>query len=175
VQGIVKSCGGDIRVLSESGKGSEFRVYLPLIQPEKGQEKVGGAAPIRGGTERILVVDDEAPITRMISQVLKPLGYHVTAHTSSIQALEAFKADPGRFDLVLTDMTMPEMTGDQLARQIMAIRPSIPVIISTGYSATLTAEVAKAIGIRALLKKPASKSTLAAAVRQALDDAEACP
>jgi CheY-like chemotaxis protein len=128
--------------------------------------------PIRGGTERILVVDDEASVTRMVRQTLERLGYHVAAHSSSIEALEAFTADPRGFDLLLTDMTMPEMTGDQLAQQIMAIRPSIPVIISTGYSTTLTAEVVKSIGIRAVLTKPASKSTLAATVRQVLDDSK---
>lgn len=172
VQGIVKSYGGDIRVFSEAGKGSEFHVYWPAIANKEGNGETGLPTQIRGGTERILLVDDDHTVAKMVRQVLERLGYQVTAHTSSLDALAAFKSDPKRFDLVLSDMTMPAMAGDQLAREILAIRPSIPVIISTGYSQTLTPEAVRTIGIRAVLIKPASKSNLATTVRQILDETQ---
>ena len=148
--------------------------YQQRNPSKTGSAKTDPPAPICGGTEKILLVDNEATVAKMVHQVLERLGYRVTAHTSSIEALEAFKAHPGGFDLVMTDMTMPEMTGDRLAQAILAIRPDIPVIISTGYSRTLTSEVVKAIGIRGVLIKPASKCNLAAAVREVLDEARAC-
>jgi CheY-like chemotaxis protein len=169
VQGIIKSIGGGIQVLSESGRGSEFHIYWPLTRTEREIERTKPQKPISGGTEKILLVDDEASIIKVVGQMLERLGYQVTAYTSSIAALAAFKADPESFDLILTDMTMPEMTGDLLAQEAMAVRPSIPVLISTGYSSTLTAEAAKAIGIKGMLVKPASKAILAAAVREILD------
>ena len=168
VQGIVKSSGGDIRVFSELGKGSEFHVYWPLARHENGPEKAQSPAPTHAGGESILLVDDDAVVARMMGRILERLGYQVTVHTSSMAALEDFKANPGGFDLVLTDMTMPEMTGDQLSQKIMAIRSHIPVIISTGYSQMLTPELAKTIGIRGLLTKPATKSKLAAMLKEVL-------
>jgi CheY-like chemotaxis protein len=174
VQGVVNSVGGVIRVFSEAGRGSEFHVYWPLSRGEKMAAMVRPKAPIPGGTEKILLVDDEATVMKMVRQMLERLGYQVAAYTSGIEALAAFKADPENIDLVLTDMTMPEITGDLLAREAMTIRPAIPVIVSTGYSKTLTSEVAEKIGIKGVINKPASKSSLAVAIRKALDDAAAC-
>lgn len=104
-------------------------------------------AQIRGGIERILLVDDDASITQLLSQVLKQLGYQATSHTSSIEALEDFTANPGKFDLVLTDLNMPKMNGYQLAQKIRDIRPSMPVIMSTGNSQKPAAEMVKTTGI----------------------------
>lgn len=128
-----------------------------------------GKTPIRGGTESILLVDDEELVTKAVSQVMQRLGYQVTSHTSSIEALKDFKDDPDKFDIVITDMRMPEIGGIKLTQEIMAIRPSIPVIINTGYSQSLNAEMAKAIGIKGVLRKPAKNSEIAAMVRKALD------
>lgn len=128
-----------------------------------------GKTPICGGTEKILLVDDEVYVIRMVSQVMKRLGYQVTSHTSSNEALKDFKDDPDKFDLVLTDMRMPGINGAILAQEILAIRPSIPVIINTGYSQKLNAEMAKEMGIKGVLRKPANKSELAAMVRKVLD------
>jgi two-component system, cell cycle sensor histidine kinase and response regulator CckA len=169
VQGIINSVGGNIRVLSEKSRGSEFHVYWPLTRYEKQTATTRSPAPVPGGTENILLVDDEASVMKMVRQMLERLGYQVAAFTSGVEALAAFKDNPGGFDLVLTDMTMPEMTGDLLATEVMGIRPAIPVLISTGYSATLTAEVAMEVGIKGVIRKPASKSDLAVAIRKALE------
>jgi two-component system, cell cycle sensor histidine kinase and response regulator CckA len=169
VQGIINSVGGNIRVLSEKNRGSEFHVYWPLTRYEKQTATTPSPAPVPGGTENILLVDDEASVMKMVRQMLERLGYQVAAFTSGVEALAAFKDNPGGFDLVLTDMTMPEMTGDLLATEVMGIRPAIPVLISTGYSATLTAEVVMEVGIKGVIRKPASKSDLAVAIRKALE------
>jgi DNA-binding NtrC family response regulator len=130
---------------------------------------------IRGGIEKILLVDDDAEINQILSQVLARLGYEVTSHTSSVEALEDFMANPGKFDLVLSDFDMPKLNGDQLVQKIMAIRPFTPVIINTGNSHKITAEMVKTIGIRGVLQKPATTSKLAATIRAVLDDTLAAP
>jgi DNA-binding NtrC family response regulator len=130
---------------------------------------------IRGGVEEILLVDDDADFKQIMSQVLARLGYRVTAHTSSIEALAEFKANPAKFDLVLTDFDMPKMNGDQLVQKIMAVRPSMPAIINTGNSQSVSAEMVKALGIKGVLKKPATLSTLAAMIREVLDDSKVSP
>jgi two-component system cell cycle sensor histidine kinase/response regulator CckA len=173
VQGIINGVGGSIRVLSEKNRGSEFHVHWPVARQEKQMATVHTQEPVSGGTEKILLVDDEPSVLKMVRQMLERLGYQVAAYASGMEALAAFKADPESVDLVLTDMTMPEMTGDLLAREVMAVRPKVPVLVSTGYSNTLTAEMVMEIGIKGVVKKPASKSELAAAVRIALDDADA--
>lgn len=175
VYGIVKDHNGDIQVHSEIGKQTTFNVYLPVM--EQSTEKVSGetAEGYTAGNEQILLVDDEMPIVRLQSQILNRLGYGVTARTSSVEALEAFKANPSAFDLVLTDMTMPNMTGDQLAIELISIRPDIPVIIFTGFSSRLSPEKAKEIGIKGLLMKPIVKSEMARIVRKILDEAKSSP
>jgi PAS domain S-box-containing protein len=168
VHGIVKKSGGAIQVESEPGKWTIFYIYLPRINmtlPIKAAQR----KPIEGGPERILFVDDEKMLVDIGEQALQRLGYHVVSRTSSIEALELFKAKPDYFDLVITDQTMPGMTGDALARELLRIRPNLPVIICTGYSQTIDHERAKKIGIKALVEKPMLMDEIAAAVRKVLN------
>ena len=169
VHGIVKKCGGAIRVESELGKGTTFHIYLPkadMSAPIKAEQPKS----IIGGSERILFVDDEKMLVDIGQQALQRLGYDVVARTTPIEALELFKAKPDFFDLVITDKTMPGMTGDALARELMSIRPNLPVIICTGYSHTIDHERAKQIGIKAFVMKPILINEIAAAVRKVLDN-----
>jgi len=168
VHGIVTSHGGAIAVHSELEKGTIFDVYFPRFESGVAL-KAEMAEPAPGGNERILFVDDEEPLVRMGQQMLERLGYHVSARTSSMEALEAFRAQPDRFDLVITDQTMPNMTGVQLARELMRIRPDIPIILITGFSEIVPPEKAKKMGIREYLMKPVVTSNFGKAIRRALD------
>jgi len=135
VHGIVKEHGGDIRVYSENGKGTAFHVYLPLVKDAKDNKTAYNSRKIHPrGRESILLVDDEKAIVRLEQTMLEGLGYQITARTSSPDALGAFKDNPSKFDLVISDRGMPNMTGEQLAKEIFSIRPEIPIILCTGFS-----------------------------------------
>jgi PAS domain S-box-containing protein len=169
VHGIVGSYGGAVKVTSEPDKGSTFKVYLPAVE-RQAETKVQPEEAIAAGTERILFVDDEPALANIGQQILESLGYKVTARTSSVEALELFRTKPNGFDLVITDMTMPNLTGDELAEEMIRINPQIPVILCTGYSAKINQQRAMAMGIRAFISKPVLKKDMAETIRRILDE-----
>ena len=169
VYGIVREHGGDIQVYSELEKGTTVNVYWPLMVKVPAVAAKEEAEGIPTGKERILLVDDEAAIVRLEKQLLERLGYRTTAHVGSREALEAFRAAPEGYDLVITDMTMPHLTGDRLSMELVKIRPDIPVIICTGFSDRIDAESAEQIGIKGFLMKPVARAEMAALVRKVLD------
>ena len=172
VYGILTEYKGDIKVYSEVGKGTTFEVHLPLMN--KSAEAISTETVIdeQKGTERLLLVDDEESVVRLEKQMLERLGYTVSAFSYSLEALEAFKSNPDSYDLVISDMTMPNMTGDQLALELMSVRPDIPVIICTGYSERINKEQSEANKVKGFLIKPVVKSEMAQMVRKVLDDSK---
>ena len=169
VHGIVKGHGGGIQVESELGEGTSFEVYFPALEKtiEKEKEPDG---EIKGGSERILFVDDEESMVNLNHQRLERLGYLVKSTTKPLEALEWFKAEPDGFDVIITDMTMPRMTGDRLTKEILTIRPQMPVIICTGYSERMSAKKAKAFGVSKYIEKPIDLRNLASSLREVLDE-----
>ncbi|MFP4622501.1 MAG: PAS domain S-box protein, partial [Bacteroidales bacterium] len=168
VHGIVKNHNGHVKVYSEEGKGTTFHVYLPLVDQKKQDSSVQPKESVPVGTETILLVDDEKPIVDMLQQILKGLGYQVTAKTSSVEALEAFQSQPDNFDMIITDMTMPKITGDELIEKIKKIRSEIPVILCTGFSEKL-AQSGFGQNIDAFIMKPVDRKEMARIVRKVLD------
>jgi PAS domain S-box-containing protein len=169
VHGIVKNHRGRITVYSEVNKGTAFHIYLPVIPGFKDAVQSASAADeVPEGRERILLVDDDAHILKMITQMLSKLGYQVVSRTNGLEALAAFMANPDQFDLVITDATMPQMTGMKLSHEILNIRPGIPIILCTGFSETITHEQASEMGIKGFLMKPVLRSELAKVMRKVL-------
>ncbi len=170
VHGIVQNLCGNITVYSELEQGTSFHVYLPIIktEPQKITEEI---IPIvlPSGHERIFVLDDEEEITELERRILESLGYQVTNFTNCEEALKAFRTKPDSFDLIITDMTMPKITGFELAREVLSIRPEMPIIICSGFSEFISEETAKAAGIREFIMKPILKRDLAQIVRKVLD------
>jgi CheY-like chemotaxis protein len=167
VHGIVTQCKGAISCYSELGKGSTFNVFFPRVNAEESSQE---AFPmhLETGKERVLLVDDEKAQVRSIKNVLERLGYTVVAKTDSLEALDLFREDPTAFDLVITDQTMPRMTGIRLAEALLLIRPDTPIILCTGFSETVDADGANALGIRQFLMKPFSIAEISETVRKAL-------
>ena len=170
VHGIIKNHKGDITVNSEPGNGTTFYVYLPLAKQQSAELPSPTAGPLPTGTEHILILDDEPSIVKMLKQSLVRLGYTATIFTSSMEALEVFQASPDKFDLVITDMTMPNMTGDKLASEIKKIAPDMPVILCTGFSEKINIQPGPDLQINDFLMKPVNKAKLAKTVRQVLDN-----
>ena len=169
VHGIVKNHGGHISVSSELEKGTLFEILLPRIEPAPTCES-GEAKRMSGGKERIMVVDDEEMLAAMTQRMLQRLGYQVESHTRSREALKAFTADPHRYHLIITDKTMPELTGENMAREMVSLRPDIPIILCTGYN-DLPADNLADRGIRVVLKKPLEMKELVGTIREILDGA----
>jgi CheY-like chemotaxis protein len=150
------------------GQGARFDVFLPALE-SSAAAAVAQAEPLATGKERILYVDDEPFQADMLKHMLGLLGYHVETCNSGAQAMALFEKDPQAFDLVITDMIMPKMTGDDLAARMLHLRPELPIILATGYSANISEAKAKAIGISAFALKPLVMQELAGLIRQVLD------
>ena len=166
--GIVKEYGGAITVDSQPGKGTTFHIYLPQGEPAT-THRPSEESVVSKGRERILFVDDEKFMADLGKDMLERLGYHVTAMQKSLEALEIFKKQPYEFDLVITDQNMPGMSGLDLAKSMLQIRPDIPIILCTGYSTLVNERVAKSRGIKGFALKPLTKSAIAKLIRQMLD------
>ncbi|MBU2547286.1 MAG: response regulator [Proteobacteria bacterium] len=168
VHRIVQDLGGTISVYSEPGQGTTFKLLIPCDATSniEARESVMGLPP--GGLERVLLVDDEKTLLETAGDMLERLGYQATTADGASRALELFQAEPERFDILITDLTMPRMNGFDLARQVLEVRPGMPVILCTGFSERVTREAALEAGIRQYLNKPLSLGELGRAVRQAL-------
>lgn len=171
VHGILQTHGGAIGVDSKVGEGTTVRVFLPLrekdLQPVLSADSSAGL----GGSEHLMMIDDEEMLVALGRETFEALGYRVTTFSTAREALDAFGSNPEAYDLVVTDQSMPEMTGDVLAEQMLTIRPDIPIVLCTGYSSRIDNEdQARAIGVRALFMKPVELEALAKTVRQLLDE-----
>lgn len=170
IHGIVKNYGGEIDVKSAPGEGAAFYVYLPFIKAEISTHTESNME-IPRGNEHILFVDDEEPVVNVNRKILQRLGYSVETITDPVIALEMFKEEPFAYDLVVTDMTMPRMTGKELVYEIKKIRPDLPIIICTGFSDKIDEKIAGEIGVDGYIIKPVTRNEIAQIIRNVLDAA----
>jgi len=171
VHGIVAALGGAIQVYSKPSKGTEFHVYFPKENDDAFEKQVTHSKEkIQGGREHILIVDDEKEILDMERKMLERLGYQVTPFTNSNEALEIFRSNPAGFDLIITDMAMPHLSGDKLSVELIKLRPDIPVLLCTGFSENISDEKAAAMGIKGFLMKPIIRKDLVQKIRDVLDE-----
>jgi PAS domain S-box-containing protein len=168
VHGIVESHRGFIKVYSEPDEGTTFKVYLPVTSREAEERPESRKEPLRGGSERIMLVDDDQKIVDFGREILGRYGYEIEWFTNGVQALQSMEENPGRIDLLVTDMTMPYMTGMVLAKKILEIRPELPIILCTGFSELTSREKAAAVGIVGFLEKPVAVDNLVRTVREVL-------
>ncbi len=176
VHGIIKSCHGHITVYSELGKGTTFHVYLPVIDENAAEPPAKEIIEdLTGKGERLMLVDDEPQIREVVETLFSRHGYQVTTFPNAVQAFEEFQKHPGQFDLIITDMTMPYMTGAELAQEILGIRPDIPIILCTGQSELINKEKALAMGICDYLNKPVLQHDFLSAVHKALAKGKSSP
>jgi len=169
VYGIIKKCDSAVNIKSKYGEGTVVEILFPVIAEKKAPEFIQKKEDIPTGTEHILFIDDEISLVKTAEASLKKLGYTITTETDPLKALDCFKAAPTRFDIVVTDMTMPNMTGEKLAEALLEIRPDIPIILCTGYSKRVSNGTLNKTGIKAFADKPVAKNDLARLVRQVLD------
>ena len=170
VYGIVRGHQGDIAVSSKLEKGSEFSIYLPISEKNLSDTEENAISALPGGTERILLLDDEIAVINLQKQMLSRLGYQITISTDPCDAIREIQSHPEDFDLIISDMTMPGMTGDVVAKKISSKYPEIPIIICTGFSEKINEEKIHELSIKKIVMKPIKKATIAHTVRQVLDE-----
>jgi len=164
----IGTLAGGIEVRSESGKGNTFEIFLPSVDLKQ-VDYEGDSQPLPTGNERILLIDDEETLVEMEKEMLEQLGYDIVVKTDSIEALDLFRAQPERFDLIITDQTMPHITGTELAKKLKVISPQIPIILCTGFSEVINEKKAEAVGISEYIMKPLVMADLANTIRKVLD------
>ncbi|SHJ85449.1 PAS domain S-box-containing protein [Malonomonas rubra DSM 5091] len=169
VHGIVESHNGMIKAASAEGEGSCFTIYLPTIKSTE-KRKLLQASPLPTGNERILILDDEESLASLCAEILAEYGYQTHFETSSNRVLQLFREDPQKYDLLISDQTMPELSGSELAKQLLQLRPNLPIILCTGYSAKVSPEEAEQLGLHSFCFKPLDTDQLVKTVRKALDD-----
>jgi signal transduction histidine kinase/ActR/RegA family two-component response regulator len=169
VHGIVESLGGKISVISQLGKGSTFEILLPVADVKIPESEFKKTATIKTGTERILFIDDEIALARLGKQMLEHFGYTVTISINPLKALDLFRQDPGQFDMVITDLTMPNLSGKELIAEMIKVRPDIPVIICSGHSDLIDSDITDQKGIKAFLAKPVRMIDLNKKIREVFD------
>jgi signal transduction histidine kinase/CheY-like chemotaxis protein len=169
VDGIVKNHGGFMKVYSEVGSGTTFQIFWPAIQPEKCFDELEVKTDLIMGSERIMLVEDEVDILEALQKILVRQGYAVTPFIEGISALKAFKENPDKFDLVITDMTMPKMKGDALSAELLKIRKELPIILCSGYYGHLDEDITQTLGIKKSIQKPIIGQELSAVIREIFD------